>query len=73
MVDSGFRKDANEVLVKDGPLRLRQLVEDAEPVPLSGLHRFKDYLDEIMQYYSRVRQQDLGFWGGRARGLGCKA
>ena len=39
--DDGFRKDANEVLVKDGPDRLRELIEQAEPTPINGLYRFR--------------------------------
>ena len=40
-VDDGFRKDANEVLVRDGPGRLRELIEAAEPTPINGLYRFR--------------------------------
>ena len=35
------RKDANEVLVKDGPDWLRELIERAEPTPINGLYRFR--------------------------------
>ena len=34
-----FRKDANEVLMKDGPEVLRQYVEEADAYPIRGLLR----------------------------------
>lgn len=46
------RKDANEVLMKDGPEALQSLVRAAEPVPIRGLFRFKDFDAEIDRYYS---------------------
>lgn len=38
--DALIRKDANEVLVKDGPQALRQCIEMAEPLPIRGLFRW---------------------------------
>lgn len=38
-----FRKDANEVLVKDGPQALRAFIEAAQPVPVQGLYTFQDF------------------------------
>lgn len=32
-----YRKDANEVLIKDGPAALRKLVQSVEPFPVQGL------------------------------------
>lgn len=46
-----YRKDANEVLIKDGPDMLRALVEAAQPLPIRGLLRFHEYYDEIMRHY----------------------
>ena len=37
--DGLMRKDANEVLVKDGPEALRQCIDLAEPLPIRGLFR----------------------------------
>ncbi len=37
--DAWYRKDANEVLVKDGVEVLKQLIENAEPYPIRGLFR----------------------------------
>jgi hypothetical protein len=34
-----YRKDANEVLVRDGPAMLRAFLESAEPFPIRGLLR----------------------------------
>lgn len=46
-----YRKDANEVLVKDGPNKLRAFYENAEPLPIRGLIRFHEYYDEIIKHY----------------------
>ncbi|KDD72545.1 hypothetical protein H632_c3207p0, partial [Helicosporidium sp. ATCC 50920] len=43
--------DANEVLVKDGPEALRAFVRAAEPLPIRGLLRVQDYLDEVLSAY----------------------
>jgi hypothetical protein len=39
-VDTGKRKDANEVLAKEGPALLRELVAAASPFPVKGLYRW---------------------------------
>lgn len=46
-----FRKDANEVLIKDGPAALRRYVEAAQPLPISGLQRFGAFWDELLDLY----------------------
>ena len=46
-----YRKDANEVLMKDGPQMLQNFIESAEPFPIRGLLRFHEYYDDIMKYY----------------------
>ncbi len=45
------RKDANEVLMKDGAEALSRLIEAAEPVPIRGLFQFADFGEEIDRYY----------------------
>lgn len=45
------RKDANDVLVNDGPEALRALVDDAEPWPIDGVMNAKDLLPDILAYY----------------------
>lgn len=37
----GFRKDANDVLLNDGPEALQDLIQRAEPYPIRGLFRYK--------------------------------
>lgn len=37
--EATFRKDANEVLMKDGPQALRYCIDQAEPLPIRGLFR----------------------------------
>eukprot|EP00850_Spirogloea_muscicola_P006984 SM000034S12738 [mRNA] locus=s34:435986:444507:- [translate_table: standard] len=44
-------KDANELLVARGPQALRECVASAEPYPIRGLFRFKDFFQEIDNYY----------------------
>lgn len=38
-IEDVVRKDANEVLVRDGPAALRQCIDLAEPLPIRGLFR----------------------------------
>jgi len=53
------RKDANEVLMKDGPDALATLVSSAEPVPIRGLFSFSDFADEIDRYYGLQLHEEL--------------
>ncbi|KAL6779279.1 CGLD17 [Auxenochlorella protothecoides x Auxenochlorella symbiontica] len=46
-----YRKDANEVLMRDGAAMLRAMVEGAEPLPIRGLLRFHEYYDDILRHY----------------------
>jgi twinkle protein len=46
-----YRKDANEVLIRDGPAQLKAFIESADPLPIRGLLRFADYYDDIRSYY----------------------
>lgn len=45
-------KDANDVLVKHGPEKLADCISVAKPYPVSGLHLFDEYRDEIWNLYS---------------------
>jgi hypothetical protein len=47
VVDQWYRKDANEVLVKDGPQTLRAYVDAALPLPIQGLHTFDAFWPEV--------------------------
>ena len=46
-----YRKDANDVLMKDGPGMLQNFMESAEPLPIRGLLQFHEYYDDIIKYY----------------------
>jgi twinkle protein len=46
-----YRKDANEVLIRDGGPVLHAFYEAAEPLPIRGLLRFHEYYDDIMKHY----------------------
>ncbi|KAK9810135.1 hypothetical protein WJX72_005431 [[Myrmecia] bisecta] len=56
----GYRKDANEVLMKDGPEALRGYVQSAEPYPIRGLFRFSQFFDEIWSMWARPLGDELG-------------
>ncbi|KAK8581374.1 hypothetical protein V6N13_144403 [Hibiscus sabdariffa] len=53
-------KDANEVLMYLGPSALKDVIETAELYPIIGLFNFRDFFDEIDQYYHRTRGYELG-------------
>ncbi|KAG2453709.1 hypothetical protein HYH02_001921 [Chlamydomonas schloesseri] len=60
-VDTGRRKDANDVLVLDGPERLaRLLAEEARPAKLRGLATFREYEEALTSYYLREDPLALG-------------
>ena len=44
-------KDANDVLMKHGAMRLREIIEKAKPYPIEGLHTARDYFDQINDLY----------------------
>jgi len=44
-------KDANDVLVKHGPERLRKCIDDASPYPIEGIFRVVDVAAEIRDIY----------------------
>lgn len=44
-------KDANDMLLKHGKDRLKQLVADAQPVPVEGLHEADHYLEKSLDLY----------------------
>ncbi|CAL8460519.1 g48 [Coccomyxa elongata] len=64
---SAARKDANEVLLKDGPEALQALVQEADPYPIRGLFKFSDFLDEIWSMYDEQDAMGQGVstgWSG---------
>ena len=56
--DSGARKDANEVLLKDGPGPLRTLLEASPAYPIKGLYKFSDYRLQIWDAYDGANEHD---------------
>lgn len=49
------RKDANEVLMKDGPLALAEAIQSAKPFPVQDVVEVNDVIDSILQrYYNGV-------------------
>ena len=58
------RKDANEVLSKDGHEELIEAAQAAKPWPIDGLHEADDYREEVMALYrvGRARALSTG-WG----------
>ena len=53
------RKDANEVLVHDGPDVLREVIESAVPYPVSGMYTPADFLEETLALYRAGRTRGL--------------
>ncbi|KAL6583931.1 hypothetical protein OROMI_003220 [Orobanche minor] len=56
--------DANEVLMHMGRDALRDVIDTAELYPVRGLLNFKDYNDEIDDYYHQSLSFDIGFSTG---------
>lgn len=58
-------KDANDVLVKYGPVKLKEIIEKAEPYPIDGLYRVKDYSSQVLDLYEGnfVKPYDIGMKG----------
>jgi twinkle protein len=63
-----FRKDANEVLVKDGPSALAAYVRRAQPLPIRGLFRFQAFWQQVHDLY---RQGPGGLAWGASTGWPC--
>lgn len=43
-----------------GPNALREVIENAELYPIRGLFNFRDYFDEIDDYYYQTLGYELG-------------
>jgi twinkle protein len=50
-------KDINDVLVKEGPEAVEDVLLAAKHYPVDGLHTFADYEQEIIDMYNGVQQQ----------------
>jgi twinkle protein len=44
-------KDANEVLMKHGATKLKELIDNAIPYPINGLYKGHDYFDQLIDLY----------------------
>lgn len=46
-------KDANDVLVKHGPAKLKQcIIEDAKAIPIDGISEIDEFVNDYMQHYT---------------------
>ncbi|KAK9834060.1 hypothetical protein WJX81_006707 [Elliptochloris bilobata] len=54
------RKDANEVIMKDGREELHRLVAAAEPYPIRGLFKISDFFEDIWASYAEQDSQEQG-------------
>lgn len=50
-------KDINDVLVKEGPEAVEDVLNSAKHYPVDGLNTFKDYEQEIIDMYNGVQQE----------------
>ena len=58
-------KDANDALEKLGATETRRLIDNPEPVPLSGVYGASDYLDQVKNIYQN------GHGKGASTGFKC--
>ena len=58
-------KDANEVLLKHGALKLKEIIDNAEPYPIDGLYTAGDYLQQVIDLYdgNYERPTEIGLDG----------
>ena len=63
-IPQGF-KDANEVLVKQGPVKLKELIDNAIPYPIDGLYTANNYHSQIHDLYDGnfIRPVEIGMKG----------
>jgi len=52
-------KDANDVLVKFGPDKVREILDNAEPYPVDGLYTVNDYHNTIHDLYEGKYERPL--------------
>ena len=58
-------KDANDILVKHGPERLKKVIREAEPYPVEGLYTANDYYGRLHDLYdgNYVKPLEIGIEG----------
>ncbi len=52
-------KDANDALAKHGASKLKKTIDDAKPVPISGLFSIDDFSDDLLRLYNQGGQKGL--------------
>jgi twinkle protein len=62
--EGGFRKDANDVLVMDGPKVLQECIAAAEDLPISSLDPFRDYTQGLQHIFDNNIRCDLKYSSG---------
>ncbi|DBA96517.1 TPA: hypothetical protein ACH3X1_015395 [Trebouxia sp. C0004] len=60
LIEACVRKDANEVLMKNGPDGLRLCIDQAEPLPIRGLFRFSDFEQDMWSLYNLEFGEQMG-------------
>jgi twinkle protein len=55
-------KDINEVLLAYDEYVVREIIEAAEPYPITGIHKFSEYKQDILNYYDHGH--DMGISTG---------
>ncbi|KAL0032240.1 hypothetical protein WJX79_000205 [Trebouxia sp. C0005] len=60
LIEACVRKDANEVLMKNGPDALRLCIDQAEPLPIRGLFRFSDFEQDVWSLYNLEFGDQMG-------------
>jgi twinkle protein len=60
-------KDANDVLIKHGAMKLREVIENATPYPIEGLYTANDYNKQIHDLYegNYEKPTEIGMEGSR--------
>ena len=58
-------KDANEVLMKHGATKLKELIDNATPYPINGLYKGHDYFDQVIDLYEGNYERALNIGMGK--------
>jgi twinkle protein len=58
-------KDANEVLMKHGATKLKDLIDNATPYPINGLYKGHDYFDQVIDLYEGNYERALNIGMGK--------
>jgi twinkle protein len=53
-------KDANDVLLRHGKEKLREIIEQAKPWPVAGLYEATHYTDKVLDLYNKGAGKGIG-------------